>query len=266
LTAVRIALARSRQDPAASATASRGTALANPGLQEILEMDIRPDLVSTICQQVLCDSARALRAMRLSHRQARLIEPEILSPDQAELHDINQIVWSVVKEALPLCRALGVRLLLQQDPRLPAVPMLVRPIEDTLIAAFDMCLEDEVQLIRVKTAHCRNRAITIVERLGREAEELGRRPGLAAAEWCTIGPGSHVELLVGDRTTRALGGRLRIQRRADDLRFSLELPCFERPEQGHLVGERAAPQPPRGKYRFEFPGIESPAQQTAALA
>jgi hypothetical protein len=209
------------------------------------ETPLVPPTTERVREQIAAQSVLALRAHRLDRRHARLIEPEILTPDQAELHDLNRVVWSAVEGVLPICRALGVRLLLEQDPRLPAVPMLVRPIEDALDAALDLCLA-EGSVVRVRTRACTDRAVTTVERW---CASRGRR----LAHWCDAGAMGQVELMVGDRAARALGGRLRILRRADDLRFRLELPSGSRPPQAWSVGEeRARPRPAR-RPRLSFP-------------
>ncbi len=226
-------------------------------------MNFKADMVHAICQKVRAESASSLRACRLSRRQARLIEPELLSLDQAELHDLNQIVWSVVEEALPLCRALGIRLVLQQDPRLPVVPLLVRPIEDTLAAALDLCLDEEAYLVRVKTRARRNRVVTMVERWCRSPMTVSPAPRASLlafqpeSDWRDTGPMGQVELIVGDRTTRALGGKLSIQHRAGDLRILLELPIYERPQQTQQAGNNACPRVPQIKKELGFPGIGS---------
>jgi hypothetical protein len=211
--------------------------------------------IEIVREQIAAEQAVALQAHRLDRRHARLIEPEVLTPDQAELHDLNRVVWSAVEGVLPICRALWVRLVLQQDPRLPAVPMLVRPIEDALDAALDLCLA-KGSLVRVRTRACTDRAVTTVERW---RSSRGDRQMMG---WSDAGAMGQVELMVGDRAARALGGRLRILRRADDLRFRLELPSGSRPPQAWSVGEELRLPPAVRRHRLSFPprqiAIESP--------
>jgi len=206
-----------------------------------------PAFVERIREQIAAQHLVALRAHRLDQRHARLIEPEVLTPDQAELYDLNRIVWSAVESVLPLCQAMSVRLVLEQDPRLPAVPMLIRPIEDALDAVLDLCLE-KGSVVRVRTRACTDRAVTTVERW-RASRTRDRR----STCWFDAGTMGQVELIVGDRAARALGGRIRIMRRADDLRFRLELPSGSRPPQAWSVGEDASAPPRRSRHRLSFP-------------
>ncbi len=61
--------------------------------------------------------------------------------------------------------------------------------------------------------------------------------------------------MIGDRTTRALGGRLLMQRRADDIRLLLELPTVERPVQACQVSMGELRPIRRPRKRLELPGM-----------
>lgn len=224
-------------------------------------MEFKPEFINTICNQVINHSAAALRAMRISQRQARLIEPAVLSPEQAEIYDLNQLVYTVVEEALPLCNALGIRPVLQQDPRLPAVPLLISPIEDILSTALDLCLDEDTHFLRIKTRAGRSRAVTTVERWCRSASQSTNYFNIGSNnnkfEWCDTGPMGHVEFIIGERMMRALGGKLRIQRRGKDLRFCLELPSGERPQQARQVGGDQRVKATKSKSSLDCPGITS---------
>ncbi len=229
-------------------------------------------LIAETCDRVRSDGLTALRAHRVSKRQARLIEPEVLAPEQAELHDLNQIVLAAVEDALPLCLALGVRMVLQQDPRLPVVPMLLRPIEDALDSAIDLCLDGERGVVRVFTQALPDRAVTVVERSCGSAQDERRGGGGArrraapgeghfAESWIEVGTLGQVELLVGERTARALGGRLRVERRRDDLRFRLELPRSDHEQHARVVNPRGEDRPRDRRRGLRFPGLCAPVQQ-----
>jgi hypothetical protein len=223
----------------------------NDRLRE-LAVDPCPIEPEAICQTLVSNGSTALRAQRVSERMRRLVEPEILSLDDAELHDLNRIVWTKVEEVRPLCRALGIGLVLQQDPGLPAVPLLVSPIEDMLAAALDLCLEDEVQMVRARTRAARDRAVVTIERW------CSAGPATDGRAWQEIRPMGSLELIVGDRTARALGGRLRIQRRAADLRVRLELPSGQQPHESRLICSVGAKRMARARVRqLECPGPDS---------
>lgn len=224
-------------------------------------MTIDPRIIDTICLDVKQQSVTALRAMRMTLRQARLAEPEILTPDQAELHDLNLLILSVVDEALPLSRALGIRAALQLDPRLPQVPMLVRPLEDALAAGLDLCLDATVSLLRVKTHIRRDRAVATFESLCHsDAFDAGHWD--LDMSWQEAGAMGQVELMIGESASRALGGRLLLQRRAQEIRLSLELPITSRPQQGWVEGVHDPVKYPRRGYHFYFPGA-NPVPQMA---
>lgn len=229
-------------------------------------MDFAPETLAAICRRVTREGAEALRAHRLGQRQARLIEPEVLTPDQAEFHDLNRIVWSAVADAMPLCQATGVRLVVELERRLPSIPLLVRPIEDMVSAAMDLCLDGQSKVLRVATRLRSTSALTIIERSCRvEAESQAPAEPAAEAlqgEWFDVGSMGQVELMVGELASRALGGRLKIRRRADDLRFLLELPSSGE----HLFGLVSGGPPQRRpalrlKRALRLPGIASNNQQ-----
>jgi hypothetical protein len=198
-------------------------------------MEIRLPNVQELCRSVVGQSATALRAQRVTRRQARLAETEILEPDRAELHDLNRLIRKVVEDARPLCEALGIRLVLQQDPRLPSVPILVRPLEDALAAALDLCLEERTSEIRVRTEVRGDWVVATLSRLARRSDLDWPEPH-SAMRWHTAGNMGTVELLVGDRTSRALGGRMVVQQRGGtELRLRLELPVRGCPNEGWQV-------------------------------
>jgi len=200
-----------------------------------MNITLPSNIVRDICMQVVGQSATALRAQRVTRRQAHLAEPEILHPDRAELYDLNRLVRTVVEEGRPLCDALGVRLVLQQDPRLPAVPILVRPLEDALAAALDLCLEEDPSEIRVRTEARGNWVVATISRRVAQAD-LDLDWFRPRGGWQAAGRMGPVELLVGDRTSRALGGRFLVQERGGaDLSLKLELPVRRRHDEGWQV-------------------------------
>lgn len=224
-------------------------------------MSINTELVERICNALASDAATSLRTQRMSGRLARLAEPEVLSAEQAELYDLNQVVSSVVDEALPLCQALGVEVDLQQDPRVPAVQMLVRPVEDALAAAMDLYLDEDLAMLRVRTYAHRNRAVATIECLRGPATRSDRptagRDWEQDLSWSMSGMG-RAEIVIGDRATRAVGGRLMLQHRAGEMRLLLELPTMERPHLGWHERPSRPLDPPPPRERYDFPS--TPAQ------
>ena len=180
------------------------------------------------------DAAVALRAQRVSGRLTRLAETPVLSPEQAELCNLNQLVLSAVEEVMPLCRATGSWVTVLQDPLLPTVPVLRGPIEDALSAALDLLVFDSPEPSRI---HVR----TMTTRASSRAPGPGRHRAVVTVEhhvhdaashrvpWRDLGLAGQIELLVGDSATRAMGGRLRLQGRCQRLRLQLELPITDRP-------------------------------------
>lgn len=222
-------------------------------------MYINPELVQDICRNVINEGVAALRAQRVNRRQLHLMEPEVLTVDQAELHDLNRIIFSVIEDVMPLCESLGVPLQLDMDPRVPAVPMLARPIQDALAAALDLCLECENAILHVRTQVLRNRAVATVQHCAASRTLPDIRDD-GSGEW-PIAPGWHaagtldpVELIIGDRATRALGGRLLLHRAGDEMRLWLELPTNERPIQGWQVDSREPNRPSALEESLNLPG------------
>jgi hypothetical protein len=204
----------------------------------------------TACIDIVSDAATALRAKRLTHRLARLAEITVLSAEEAVLGDLNHLVFAAVEDALPLCLLQGTRLALHQDPRVPAVPILPEPIEDALAATLDLCLETHAELLRVQTGVRGSWAVASFER-------LVVPPSTDSAPWIDLDdtwPIGRVELLVGSRTTRALGGRMRFQRRSEDLRICLELPITESLGWSHEQGTKKPKRDAFHPMRLELPG------------
>lgn len=195
-------------------------------------------VLENVCQQVVEQGASALSAQRIDRENAARALPEVLSMEMAELHNLNDLVSRTVDRARPLWKALGIRVVLQLDEMLPPVQMLVEPTRDALAVALDLCLAGDLDTLRVHTRVCRDKAVLTLERL------LAPRFGVGQAyhqdqtrlSWIEAGSMGRVELVVGDRTTRALGGRMSIQHRHGDLRLWLELPILSRPHAGWLAG------------------------------
>ncbi|MFH1132614.1 MAG: hypothetical protein V1754_14865 [Pseudomonadota bacterium] len=194
--------------------------------------------------------ASALDSIRVTERHLELIQPEVLSYEEAELHDLNQLVAEVVRDATPLAEDRGVRISLIQDMRLPSVAMLVEPIREALAVAIEICLATEhLKTLKVRTLARGNRAVAIVDRVTDDASQH--------ACWRDAGPMGRVDLMVGESTSRALGGRMRILHRGDDLRAWLELPMAERTHHGTLADdfERNVNKP--STYSYQLSGSVS---------
>ncbi len=195
-------------------------------------------VLDDVCKQVVAGGAEALSAQRIDRAGAARAMPEVLSMEMAELHNLNDVVTRVVDRARPLWKALGIRVVLKLDQMLPPVQMLVKPTEEAMAVALDICLAGDLDTLRVHTRVVKDRAVLTLERL------LAPRYGVAQAllrdrtevQWVEAGSMGRVELVVGDRTTRALGGRMSIQHRDGDLRLWMELPILSRPHAGWLAG------------------------------
>ena len=195
-------------------------------------------VLDQVCKQVVDQGTQALSAQRIDRVGAKRALPEVLSMEMAELHNLNDVVTRVVDRASPLWKALGIRVVLQLEQSLPPVQMLVQPTEEALVVALELCLAGDLDILRVHSRVCKDRAVLTLERL------LAPRYGVARAymeersgvQWIEAGSMGRVELLVGGQTTRALGGRMSIQHREGDLRLWLELPILNRPQAGWLAG------------------------------
>lgn len=198
------------------------------------------DLINDICGCIQKDQKAALEAMQVGHKQIQFLDPEVICLDQAEFHDLNQLVWSASERFFETCKTKGIRIQLQLDMRIPKVPMLIQPIQDSLIAALELCLDGTACELRIRTRATGNRVIATLER---HCGTTDGRMGLKQATnkknppWLDTQLGGHLELLVGECATRALGGKLRLQRRDEDVRLWLELPSTNRPQPSRLVDE-----------------------------
>ena len=212
-------------------------------------------VLDQVCKQVVDQGTQALSAQRIDRAGAGRALPEVLSMEMAELHNLNDVVTRVVDRASPLWKALGIRVILQLERLLPPVQMLVQPTEEALAVALDICLAGDLDILRVHTRVCKDRAVLTLERL------LSPRYGLAQTypehrsevHWVEAGSMGRVELLVGDQTTRALGGRMSIQHRDGDLRLWMELPILNRPQAGWLAGFREPCKVSLGWDKMGFP-------------
>jgi|GEM_PF-5247915 hypothetical protein len=192
----------------------------------------------------------AVRSVRLSKRQTRLLQPDVVDIEKATLHDLNDLVAKLVRGAEDKAREVDVPILLAQDLRLPSVPMLVTPIEEALAAALDICLSaNDVELVRVQTSSWRSRAVVVVDR------RTKTRPG--QSWWREAGAMGQVALMVGVSTSQALGGRMRVLHRGDDLRTWLELPISGRPHRGSAAGQFDSPRIYTDRYSLELTGARS---------
>ena len=212
-------------------------------------------LLDNVCKQVAENSAQALSVQRIDHQVAARALPEILSMEMAELHNLNDVVKRVVDRARPLWRALGIRVVLELDQLLPPVQMLLKPTEDAIGVALDLCLAGDLDSLRVHTRVRKDRAVLILERLlaPRFGVSQAYPDRIAGVRWVEAGSMGRVELVVGDRTTRALGGRMSIQHRDGDLRLWLELPIFSRPHAGWLAGFGEPARDETSWNRMRFP-------------
>ena len=223
-------------------------------------------ILDNVCQQVVADGVRSLEAQRIDRERVARAMPDVLSVEMAELHNINDLVTRVVEQARPLWQALGIRVRLQLDELLPPVQMLVQPTEEALTVALDLCLAGDLDTLRVHTRVCKDRAVLTLERLLAPRREPGSLVWDKPVElaWRDAGSMGRVELVVGDRTTRALGGRMSIQHRQNDLRLWLELPILSRPHCGWLAGDSRQPQLSSSIIDLGFPTVAPGAEVTVA--
>lgn len=215
-------------------------------------------ILSEVCDEVVADGERALEAQHVDRSRAALNLPQVLSMEMAELHNLNDVATRVVTGSRPLWKALGIRMALQLDPLLPPVQMLVQPTEEALAAAMDICLQGDLDLLRVKTQVFKDRAVATLERLllpGPFATAPGTSELLGGDDptWRDAGDMGRLELVVACRTTKALGGRMSIQHRRGDLRLRLELPILSRPHSGWLAGHPRPPHLDLGHGALNFP-------------
>ncbi len=197
-------------------------------------MNTKENIVQNICKIVAENKMAALSSHHLTEKQIKLIEPEVLTIDQVEFYDLNQLIISVIQNALPACQQYGVKVILQQDPCLPLVPIFVKPLEDAFAVALDMCIGKDVGMLKIVTRVERDRVVAILERwtkapISDDWEAQNFSDADLSFGWTDVGTMGQVELMVGDRTTRALGGRMVIMRRESDLRMRVELPVMDRP-------------------------------------
>lgn len=212
-------------------------------------------VLGDVCKQVVEQGEQALALQRIDRDCAARAMPEVLSMEMAELHNLNDLVTRVVDRAHPLWKALGIRVVLQLDQLLPPVQMLVQPTEEAIAVALDICLAGDLDTLRVHTRVCRDRAVLTLERLLAPRFGVGQPYPNPPSEvqWIEAGSMGRLELVVGDRTTRALGGRMRLQHRDGDLRLWLELPILNRPHAGWLAGFHDPAGGKLGWNRMQFP-------------
>jgi hypothetical protein len=178
---------------------------------------------------------------RVVKRQEEMLRVEVVGIEQARLGDLNAVVAQVVAEALPVCRALGVRLRVWQTADMPRVPLLVEPLQHTLAGLIDLCLDDDdVHTLELRTWSELDCVVVGVERrvLSNAA---------ATSVWREVNAGDRVELLVGAQALRALGGALSMRSRGHELVCRIEVPrgdsimplgeCYELPEWRPAVAE-----------------------------
>ncbi len=157
---------------------------------------------------------------RVCRRQEEVLRVELVGVDQARLFDLNVVVASVVAEALPVCRSLGVSLRVWQAADLPPVPLLVEPMQHTLAGLIDLCLDEErVEALELRTWSELDCVVASVERRVNGAG--GDDPH---ACWRELAPGARLELLVGAQALRALGGALSMRSRGRQLVCRVEIP------------------------------------------
>ena len=183
-------------------------------------MDLFSERVDAIYQHVIRGGGSA-SLERLARRQEALSKQDLISVDEARLHDLNLLVSRAVADALPLCRQLGIPVRLRQATHLPAVRLLPEPIEYMLAGLIDLCLDDEAVLaLGVSTRAEVDRVIIGIER--RLIGSIG-----SVALWHDVPLNAHLELLVGAQTLRAMGGRLVARYRERELWARIEIPRID---------------------------------------
>ncbi len=229
-------------------------------------MTINQVLTDT-CQRIVSGGAGALEAQQAE--KVGCDNPSmVLSMEMAELHNINDMVTRIVEGVRPLWRALGIRMILKLDTMLPLVQVMVQPTEEALSVALDLCISKTPDVIVVQTRVIRNRVVATIEG-SMPASEIGiasvHTAEMDSYRWCEVSSMGRVELVVGDRISRALGGHLRMQQREGSMRFRLELPIITRPHCGWLAGFRT-PEPINiQEDSFRFPNTESDRRPFSAV-
>jgi hypothetical protein len=158
---------------------------------------------------------------RLERRHRDLSQPEVLTAENATLCDVNRLVEQVVADALPICRDLGVPVRLLQAVNLPRVRMLIRPIEHTLAGLVDLCLDeaDVAGLMLTTSAELDRVVVQIERRIGSDGD--------GSLTWRELRLGPRLEFVVGAQALRAVGGRMVVRQRANQIVARVELPVAE---------------------------------------
>ncbi len=212
-------------------------------------------VLKNVCRYITIQGNDALDAQPVERCRTVPGSPQVLSIKSAELHNMNDMVTRVLERSTPVFRVLGIRVVLRLDTLLPLVQVLVQPTEEALAAALDLVLKESPDAVLVDTQVVNKKAIATIEGriLSTEAMGLaavgGYEPGPESA-WLETGHMGRVEFLVAERTTRALGGVLRIQRRDSDFRVRIELPIITQPNGSWVTGALGAQAEARGALPF----------------
>lgn len=176
---------------------------------------------------------------RIARRQRDALRTELISPEQAQLHDLNRVLSAAAADAAPVCQSLGVRLRLWQALDLPRVPLLVDPLHDTFSGLIDLCLdEDDVSMLELRSWGELDRVVAQID------QHVHHPAPYDNMHWSDLRLDSRLELVIGGQVLRAMGGRMIVRERAGALRARIELPRGDsRLPLGARVSSRFHPRP-----------------------
>jgi hypothetical protein len=180
-------------------------------------MPISIDQVAEAAERIARGGAAIIREQRFSERQCRLAAPELLSLETAQPHDLNRLVGEVVRAAWARCQARDRPVCVLRDRRLPPVRMLVSPLRELLACLLD---------ISAATTGPGSTHLITIARSTAAVVILERRSRTAKGPWLPLQVQrvGRIELLVGERTLRALGGHLRLSQCSEGQRAVIALP------------------------------------------
>lgn len=175
------------------------------------------DHLGSLCQTIVRHGPALVRELSFDEDQRRMATPDLVLLQSAQPHDLNRLVADVVLDTWTRWPVEEVPVSVHCDRHLPPVRMLVGPLRELLACLLDLSLETPGHgNVTVTTGVSSRSAVVTVKRTN---------PG-AAGPWRTllVQRVGRVELLVGERMLRALGGHLRLRRCPDGLHAEMALP------------------------------------------
>lgn len=165
----------------------------------------------------------------------------MLSTAEARPLNINALVEHSLMEVLRQGVHSEARVFVDLDTTLPRLFVLQQPVQDALRRALVLCLQAaELSVVVVRTLAASEMAVVSIERCSRRRYETidlrCRRP----KTWHEVGSINDLDLLVGQQVLRALGGRLWLLRRPNELRAQFELPLVTQGYEQSAI-DRAGP-------------------------